>query len=190
MLVLNGNSWSHICEGATGRLVIESYVTGSDVSHVTGSGPDRKYAMRMRNRKLCNIRTSGPFHRKWRQSRDFRSRDRKRSCPEAVRKWSCAHAQQVHFVLLRVVVQVQVSWLPVTEGHVTPKGWTGVRLRNRISAPVGSFHRKLATGSHVIFPRFFLIIVVVQSVDWGFSMTSASSPLTGYLPLLFSYNIQ
>ena len=33
--------------------------TGSDVSRVTGTGPVRKYAMRMRNQKLWNIRPGG-----------------------------------------------------------------------------------------------------------------------------------
>jgi hypothetical protein len=36
-------------------------MTGSDVSHVTGSGPVRKYVLRMRNRKLCHLRPSGAF---------------------------------------------------------------------------------------------------------------------------------
>ena len=63
----------------------------------------------------------------------------------------CACATGTFCTTTRVVVQVQVQvpWLPVTEGHVTLKGWKGVRLRIRISALVGPFHRKLATGSHV-----------------------------------------
>jgi hypothetical protein len=48
-VVFEGEQW-----GATG-----SDVTGSDVSHVTGSDPVRKYIMRMRNRKLRHIRPSG-----------------------------------------------------------------------------------------------------------------------------------
>ena len=51
--------------GATGSHVTGNHVTGSDVSHVTGSGPEpevtsvtRKYVLRMRNRKLRNIRRS------------------------------------------------------------------------------------------------------------------------------------
>jgi hypothetical protein len=35
-----------------------SHVTGSDVSHVTGSNPVRKYVLRMHNWKLRNIRPS------------------------------------------------------------------------------------------------------------------------------------
>jgi hypothetical protein len=58
--------------GATG-----SDVTGSDISHVTGSDPVRKYIMRMRNRKLGHIRPSGAF---W--SEVTKSRDWKRPCPE------------------------------------------------------------------------------------------------------------
>ena len=45
-----------LCGGATG-----SDVTGSDISHVTGSDHVRKYVMRMRNRKLGHIRPSGAF---------------------------------------------------------------------------------------------------------------------------------
>jgi len=45
-----------LCGGATG-----SRVTGSDVSDVAGSGPDRKYVLRIRNRKLRNIRPNGSF---------------------------------------------------------------------------------------------------------------------------------
>jgi hypothetical protein len=45
----------------------------------------------------------------------------------------------------------------VIEGQ--PRGWKGVPMPNRklhnISL-VGPFHRKLATGSDVIFPRIFL----------------------------------
>jgi len=47
------------CGGATG-----SDVTGSDVSHMTGSDTVRKYAIRMRNRKLAIIALVGPFGRK------------------------------------------------------------------------------------------------------------------------------
>jgi hypothetical protein len=67
-------------------------------------------------------------------------------------------------------VVLQVPWLHVTEVH--PKGWKG------------PFYRKLATGSEVIFPRAFFL--VVQNVGWVFSTTSASTPFPGYLPLLFS----
>jgi hypothetical protein len=38
-----------------------SHVTGSDVSHVTGSNPVRKYVLRMHNWKLRNIRPSRAF---------------------------------------------------------------------------------------------------------------------------------
>jgi len=48
-----------LCGGATGSDRVR--MTGSDVSHVTGSGPVRKKVMRMRNRKLCNIRRSRAF---------------------------------------------------------------------------------------------------------------------------------
>ena len=38
-----------------------SDMTGSDVRHVTGSEPVRKYVLRMYNRKLRNIRPSWAF---------------------------------------------------------------------------------------------------------------------------------
>ena len=50
-LVFAGEQW-----GATG-----SHVNGS---RMTGSGPVRKYVLRMPNRKLGNIRPSEPFDRK------------------------------------------------------------------------------------------------------------------------------
>jgi hypothetical protein len=49
------------CGGATGSHVTESDMTVSDVSHVTGSDHVRKYVLRMRNRKLRHIRSSGAF---------------------------------------------------------------------------------------------------------------------------------
>ena len=55
----------------------------------------------------------------------------------------------------------------MTEGH--PKGWKGVGMLSRKlrNIPlVGFFHRKLATGSDVIFPRAFFLLVV-QNVGWG-----------------------
>ena len=82
----------------------------------------------------------GPFHRKWRQ-------------------WTevivCACAIGAFCITTRVVVQL--PWLPVTEGH--PKGWNGVGMpiRKLHNIPiVGTVHRKLATGSDVIFLRIFL----------------------------------
>ena len=77
-------------------------------------------------------------------------------------------------------------WLPVIEGQ--PRGWKGVRIPNRKlhNIPlVGPFHRKLATGSDLIFPRIFLSS---STKCWFvvFSTTSASTPFPGYLPLLFS----
>ena len=53
-----------LCGGATGSDVTGSDMTGSDmtgsdVSHVTGSDVSHVPCLRMGNRKLCNIRTSG-----------------------------------------------------------------------------------------------------------------------------------
>jgi hypothetical protein len=41
--------------------VTGSDMTGSDVSHVTGSDHVRKYVLRMHNRKLRNIHPRGDF---------------------------------------------------------------------------------------------------------------------------------
>jgi hypothetical protein len=50
---------------------------------------------------------------------------------------------------------------------------------------VRPFHRKLATGGDVIFPRIFLS---GSTKCWlgVFSTTSVSTTFPGYLPLLFS----
>jgi len=56
--VVYGHSSGRICGGATGSHVTENDVTGSDVSHETGSSHDRKCVLCMRNRKLRNIRPS------------------------------------------------------------------------------------------------------------------------------------
>ena len=66
-LVVYGDGQSRICEGSmrieplrmTGR-----DVTGSDVSHVTGSDHVRKYVLRMRNRQLTISALVGHFDRK------------------------------------------------------------------------------------------------------------------------------
>jgi hypothetical protein len=55
------------CGGATG-----SDVKGSNVSHMTGSYHVRKYIMRMRNRKLRNIRPSRAFWPEVTKSRDWK----------------------------------------------------------------------------------------------------------------------
>jgi hypothetical protein len=51
--------------GATGSHVTGSDMTGSGVSHMTGSDHVRKYAMHMRNRKLRHNALVGPFEQKW-----------------------------------------------------------------------------------------------------------------------------
>jgi len=96
-----------------------SHVTGSDDSLVNGRGHVRKYVMRMRNRKLRNIRRSKAF------SPEVTLRDRKSRYvtvshvtgrgPVWNRTWSRAHSQPLHVVLLlELVVQnvIQVPWLP------------------------------------------------------------------------------
>jgi hypothetical protein len=65
------------CGGATGSGVTGNDVTGSDVSHMTGSDHVREYILRIRNRKLYNIRPSRAFWPEVTKSRDW-----KRPCPE------------------------------------------------------------------------------------------------------------
>ena len=65
------------------------------------------------------------------------------------RKWWCAHAQPVHFVLL-------LEYHGYLWPKVTRRGWR-VCACPIGSCAVGPFHRKLATGSDIIFPRIFLI---------------------------------
>ena len=99
----------------------------------------------------------GPFHRKWRH------------WPEVI---VCACPTGTFCITTRVVVHVH-----------------GYRRGGRVCAcPTGScgiFHRKLATGSDIIFPCIFLSD---STKCWlgVFSTTSASTPFPGYLPLLFS----
>ena len=75
----------------------------------------------------------GPFHRKWRQ-------------------WSevivCACATGTFCITTRVVVQVHGYRRGGMCAHAQPEV-----AQNPL---VGPFHRKLATGSDVIFPRIFL----------------------------------
>ena len=98
--------------GATG-----SDVTGSDISHVTGSDPVRKYNMRMRYRKSCHIRPSGAF---W--SEVTKSRDWKRPCPEVALTGSRFFACPAFSCAFLLVV---VTGLPnVTQGHLIPSGFS------------------------------------------------------------------
>ena len=60
-LLFEGEQWRATGRDVTGSDMTGSHVTGSDVSHVTGSDPVRKYALRMRNRKLRHIRPCGAF---------------------------------------------------------------------------------------------------------------------------------
>ena len=91
----------------------------------------------------------------------------------------------------RVVTIVQVPWLPeVTEGHVTPKEVPlGACIRNRKLRnirPSGDFSPEV-TSSPVGLP-----LEIGDSLGRPrpiSSMANGTSPFTGYLPLLFSYNI-
>ena len=127
--------------GATG-----SHVTGSDGngSHVTGNrmterGParNRRYIMRMRNRKFHNT-LSGAFPL------------------EVTSVIVCACATDTFCITTKVIVQVH--------GYLWPK-FTRKGGRAHAQPEVAQYHRKLATVSDVIFPRIFLL--VVQNVGWG-----------------------
>ena len=141
-----------------GNNVEQPEVTSPKVAWPEVAWPDE--SLSGTGRLLCACATGsfaitlvGPFHRKWRQ------------WPEAM---VCACATGTFCITTKVVVQV--PWLPVTEGH--PKGWKGVRMpywKLRTIPLAGPFHRKLATGSDVIFPRAF-VLVVVQNVGWGCSL--------------------
>ena len=111
-------------------------MTGSDVSHVTGSSPDRKwresrarqYVLRMRNQKLRNIR----LHRKWRHSRD-----RKWSWPEEVMSRSVRVRMRIRFPICFSYYNSSTSAMD-TERHPN-----GLRKRNR---RLCILHWKLPTG--------------------------------------------
>ena len=103
--------FAEVLWGATESHVTGSDMTGSDVSHMTGS---------------CSISAlEGPFGRRWRQSRDW-----KRPCPEVAltgsRFCACTAFSRAFFLVV-------VTWLPdVTKGHLSPFGVPlGVRMRNR-----------------------------------------------------------
>ena len=119
------------CE-ATRSHMTESDVTGSHVTrrdHVR----NRKQVMRMRNRKFHNT-----------PSRAF--------SPEVSSMIGSDRVRMSNRYILHYYQSSNTStWLP--------KGWKGVRMPNRKlrNIPlVVPFHRKLATGSDVIFPRIFL----------------------------------
>jgi hypothetical protein len=75
----------------TDKVIFVGEQWGATGSHVTGRGhgQNRKYVMRMRNWKFRNT-PSGAFSP---QVTSVTGRDHDR-------KWSCVHAQPVHFVLL------------------------------------------------------------------------------------------
>jgi hypothetical protein len=124
-VIIWGGQW-----GATG-----SHVTGSDDSHMTGTGS-----------MLCACATGngaisillGPFHRKW--VSHVTETVRKRPWPEVC----SAHARifTSSFFLsssTKCNTVVQVPWLPeVTKGHVIPSEFPWCA----ISALVGPFDRK------------------------------------------------
>ena len=113
----------------TDKVIFVGEQWGATGSHVTGRGPVRNQKYVMRNRKFRST-PSGAFS------------------PEVT---------SVGAFCITTRVVVQLPWLPVTEGH--PKGWNGVGMpiRKLHNIPiVGTVHRKLATGSDVIFLRIFL----------------------------------
>ena len=126
-VIFVGEQW-----GVTG-----SNMTGSDVtgSHVTGRDHvrNRKYDMRMRNWKFRNT-PSGTF-----------------SSEVTSVTGSDSVSMRNRYILYYYQSSSASTWLS--------KGWKGVRIPTGScprSSLVGPFHRNLATGSAVIFPRIFL----------------------------------
>lgn len=148
MTVVYGDGQISICGGAMRSnrkwscaqrevTTITCHKTGSEVTWV--SWPEKTLTGSM----LCACATRrcaisalvGPFHRKWRQSRD-----RKRPCPEAVLIASAIGTFSTTTVL-------QVPWLPVT-----PKGVKGCA-----PAQYPSFSTEVGYRKWRHFPpRFFL----------------------------------
>jgi hypothetical protein len=157
-----------LCGSATG-----SHVTGSDVTEVTSvTWPVQKNVLRMRNRKLCNIRPSGAF---WPEV--TKSRDRKRSYPEAALTGSmfctCPFFPPRFFLSSSTIV----TWLPnVTKGHLTPSGFPWV-----CACGTGCYATSVVTEG--TWPLRKCPLGRPRPI---FSMVTGKSP--GYLPLLFSYN--
>ena len=135
------NIWGVLWGGATGSHVTGSYMSGSDVSHVTES---KHQSGALSGSMFCACATEscaisapvGLFDRKWRQSRD-----RKKLWPEV----GSAHAR----IFPRAFFLVVVPWRPdATKGHLTPFG-----------VPLGLRNGSCATP-----------VVVVNNVGWGCSL--------------------
>ena len=145
-------------------------VTWPEVAPVTW--PFRKNVLRMRNRKLRNIRPSGTFWPEVTNSREW-----KRPYPEAALTGSMFCACPVSPPRFFLSSSTVVTWLlKVTRGLLTPSGFPWVCA--------------CGTGYYATY--------VVTEGTWPlrkcplgrprpiFSMVTGNSP--GYLPLLFSYN--
>jgi hypothetical protein len=113
--------------GANGSDVSGSHMTGHDVNH-----RDRKYVLRMRNRKLHNIRPSVAF---WPEVTSV-------TWPEEALSGSmfCAYP-----AFSRAFFLVVVTWLPdVTKGHLTPSGFPWV-----CACATGSSTTPVVTEGHL-----------------------------------------
>ena len=100
---------------------------------------------------------------------------------------ACAIVSRVFLSYFSSSTVVQVPWLPdVTEGHVTPKGFSlSVRMRNRKLqniCPNGAFSPEM-TSSPIGIP-LGCSLGRPRPIS---SMATGTSPYH-YLPLLFSYN--
>jgi len=174
-------------------------------SHVTESAPTGNMLCACATGSCAISALVGPFHRKWRHksSRDplgFPWKGGVRACatgsctistlvgPFLFRVRACATVSRV-FSYSSSSTVVQVPWIPVTEGHLTPSGIPlGVRMRNR---NLRTFHRKLTTDIDVIFPRSSAKgwVCSLRRPRPIFSMVTGTSP--GYLPfpaILFSFH--
>ena len=139
--------WGVLWGGATGSHVTGSYMSGSDVSHVTES---KHQSGALSGSMFCACATEscaisapvGPFDRKWRESRD-----RKGLWPEV----GSAHAR----IFPRAFFVVVVPWLPgVTKG--VPLGLRNRKLCNTHSSKqcwLGVFSMTFASYNHRKPPR-------------------------------------
>jgi hypothetical protein len=111
---------------------------------------NRKYDMRMRNRKLRNTLLVGHFHQKWRQARGL-----KRNCTEVADVIVCAYATGTFCTTTIVVVPLRITDR-ATGSDVTPE----VGVSRRFWGCFGICCVVLPR-SHCVFFFFFIFLVQV-----------------------------
>jgi hypothetical protein len=177
VLVVYGHGQRRIWGGAMGSNgsdVTGSHMTGSDVSHVTGSDHVRKYILRMGNGSCAISALVGAF---WPEV--TKSRDRKRPCPEVSligsRFCACPDFSRAFFLVVVATWLPKVTWPPsgLSWVYATGSCATSVMTEDHVT-PFGSVHGVFSTTSASYNPIFLYLV-------------TRTSP--GYLPLLFSYNV-